>query len=441
MGSEMCIRDSNVPGVAPAYSGGDTNTNNKLDPGEIWVYHATGTATAGQYANEGTVTGTDPLQETPSDTDLSHYYGVNSSIDIVKTGAFGLGDDGIANPGDTITYEFEVTNAGNVALTGIDVEDLDLGENAVTCPNNNLAVGESMTCTAEYPVTQDDITAGSVDNCALASGTDPIEGTVTDEDCFETVIEQSPDIGVAKSVEPGVIPVGEVTGVTWTIVVSNTGNVPLSDVTITDPLVASCDVAIGDLAIGGYTTQTCTSEHTPDSLSWTFTNVAIATGVGPDGTTVTDDDDAVLAPIEVLGTAQLGDTVWLDTNKNGLQDSGEPGINGARVVLTDADGTVVGTATTAKGPWDGWYKFVGLDDGRYTATLDTTSVSGSLTTAGSFTVELAEGQEFLLADFGVAETLPKTGMESRNLAWLGIVLLVLGGLAIAATRTRRFEHE
>jgi LPXTG-motif cell wall-anchored protein/uncharacterized repeat protein (TIGR01451 family) len=246
---------------------------------------------------------------------------------------------------------------------------------------------------------------------------------------------------VVKSVEPGIIPVGEATEVTWTIVVANTGNVPLSDVAITDALVASCDLAIGDLAVAASTTQTCTSTHTPDGLSWTFTNVAVATGVGPDGTTVTANDDAKLAPIEVLGTAQLGDTVWLDTNKNGLQDSGEPGINGARVVLTDATGTVVGTATTSKGPWDGWYKFVGLDAGRYTATLDTTSVSGALTTAGAFTIDLAEGQEFLLADFGVAETLPKTGTDSGVLAWLGIGLLIVGGIALLATRRRRSGQE
>jgi LPXTG-motif cell wall-anchored protein/uncharacterized repeat protein (TIGR01451 family) len=436
---DVAVSDD-ITGVDPAYVSGDDG-DDILEPGELWVYKAIGAAVAGQYANVGTAEAIDPNEETVAATDPSHYFGVDSSIGLIKTGAFGLGDDGLANPGDTITYEFEVTNTGNVALTNIDVEDLDLGQDAVTCPNSSLVVGESMTCTAEYLVTQSDITTGSVNNCAAASGLDPIEDSVTDEDCFETVIGQSPSIAVVKGVEPGIIPVGEATEVTWTIAVTNTGNVPLSDVAITDALVATCDLTIGDLAVAASTTQTCTSTHTPDSLGWAFTNVAVATGVGPDGTTVTANDDADLAPIEVLGTAQLGDTVWLDTNKNGIQDSGEPGINGARVVLTNAAGTVVGTATTAKGPWDGWYKFVGLDAGRYTATLDTTSVSGALTTAGAFTIDLAEGQEYLLADFGVAETLPKTGTDSGILTWLGIGLLMIGGLAIVATRRRRFDQE
>ena len=95
---------------------------------------------------------------------------------------------------------------------------------------------------------------------------------------------------------------GESTEVTWTIVVTNNGNVPLSDVVLSDALVPACDTEIGLLAIGGSATQTCTSKHTADTLSWRFTNVAVATGVGPDGTGVSDEDDAALVPIEVLGT-------------------------------------------------------------------------------------------------------------------------------------------
>ncbi len=111
------------------------------------------------------------------------------------------------------------------------------------------------------------------------------------------------------------------------------------------------------------------------------------------------------------------------------------------MVLTDAAGNAVGTATTATGPWDGWYKFVGIDAGRYTATLDLASVSGGLTTPGSFTVDLVEGQAYLAANFGVAESLPKTGTDTGILLWFGIWLLVLGTLAVFAASARRSEQE
>ncbi|MEN8235848.1 MAG: LPXTG cell wall anchor domain-containing protein, partial [Actinomycetota bacterium] len=125
------------------------------------------------------------------------------------------------------------------------------------------------------------------------------------------------------------------------------------------------------------------------------------------------------------------------------QDADEPGINGAKVLLKDADGNVIATATTAKGAWDGFYSFFldSEDDdlpGTFTAVLDTTSVSGELTTAGAFTITITEENPvFLDADFGVAEELPKTGMNVESLALLGLALLAAGLVAILFTRRRR----
>lgn len=56
----------------------------------------------------------------------------------------------------------------------------------------------------------------------------------------------------------------------------------------------------------------------------------------------------------------IGDFVWLDLNKNGLQDPGEPGINGVTVVLYSADGSVVATTLTIDNPANGepgYYEF------------------------------------------------------------------------------------
>ena len=57
----------------------------------------------------------------------------------------------------------------------------------------------------------------------------------------------------------------------------------------------------------------------------------------------------------------LGDTVFNDLNRNGIQDAGEPGIGGVKVILTDKDGK---TTTTATGS-DGKYLFDGLIPGEY----------------------------------------------------------------------------
>ena len=89
--SDIAVTDSDI---GPISCPVDT-----LAPGASTTCTATGIATAGQYANEGTVSGVDAADNPVGDSDPSHYYGVDSSIDLVKTGAFGLGDDGLRESG------------------------------------------------------------------------------------------------------------------------------------------------------------------------------------------------------------------------------------------------------------------------------------------------------------------------------------------------------
>ena len=64
----------------------------------------------------------------------------------------------------------------------------------------------------------------------------------------------------------------------------------------------------------------------------------------------------------------IGDYVWYDTNKNGLQDQGEPPAPGIHVTLTDSHGNVVGTTTTNG---QGYYWFVNLTPStQYTLTFE-----------------------------------------------------------------------
>jgi hypothetical protein len=60
--------------------------------------------------------------------------------------------------------------------------------------------------------------------------------------------------------------------------------------------------------------------------------------------------------------ASLGDFVWHDLNANGIQDAGEPGVEGVKVELLDCAGNVL--AVTSTDP-DGLYRFSGLVPGVY----------------------------------------------------------------------------
>lgn len=66
-------------------------------------------------------------------------------------------------------------------------------------------------------------------------------------------------------------------------------------------------------------------------------------------------------------TYTIGDRVWIDADKNGIQNDGEVGLAGVTVKLT-GEGIDEKTATTDK---NGSYKFEGLTNGNYKVTFET----------------------------------------------------------------------
>lgn len=74
----------------------------------------------------------------------------------------------------------------------------------------------------------------------------------------------------------------------------------------------------------------------------------------------------------IFQPAQIGDFVWSDTNKNGIQDSGELGVSGIKVNLYAGSGTTpIATATTDA---NGKYLFDNLIAGTYTVEFVKTSI-------------------------------------------------------------------
>jgi hypothetical protein len=167
-----------ILGVIPGPDSGDTNNNGLLDPGETWTYSANGIAVGGQYNNVGDVIGVSPGQQTVVDDDPSCYIAVQPAIDIEKA-TNGEDADNPTGPiipvGDPVNWTYVVTNTGDVPLTQVTVVD-DQGV-VVTCPQDTLAVGESMTCTANGTAV-----AGQYANLGTTTGVPPIGPPVADED-------------------------------------------------------------------------------------------------------------------------------------------------------------------------------------------------------------------------------------------------------------------
>ncbi|NLZ24734.1 DUF11 domain-containing protein, partial [Candidatus Dojkabacteria bacterium] len=230
-----------------------------LDVGETdsTTFTATYTITqddidSGSFYNIATADSDESEEVTDDDTvDLPQ----NPRLSIEKIGVFNAGDDGIANPGDLITYTFKVRNIGNITLTGITVTDLLLGGDLVSCSRDTLLVGEDTTCTATYPVTQDDIDKGEVKNTATAGST---EGA-SDEDDEIVELPQEPGLSINKSATPSTYSkVGDI--ITYTFTVTNTGNITLSNISVEDSLVGLGDITCGNTSQGLAPNETVTCE-------------------------------------------------------------------------------------------------------------------------------------------------------------------------------------
>ena len=107
------------------------------------------------------------------------------SITVTKEGIYvDSNTNGYTNAGDTITYNFVVTNTGNVTLTNVNINDAILGLTTIAVTPSTLLPGQIGTASASYIITPANILAGQVDNLAVVTGTPPagpnVSATSTD---------------------------------------------------------------------------------------------------------------------------------------------------------------------------------------------------------------------------------------------------------------------
>ena len=297
----------------------DCSGQTSLAPGASMTCTATGTAVAGQYENNVTINGR-PVDEDGNpitdengnpipdvtDTDPSHYFGIEPSVEVEK---HTNGEDADAAPGsqlaigDAVSWTYEVTNTGNVELTNVTVTDCQ--GVTVDCGGQiTLAAGATMACTAAGTAV-----AGEYENIATVTGTPPAvvdengnsvtPDPVTDDDPSHYYTSTEPAIHVEKTTNgedadstPG--PYINTGGpVTWTYVVTNTGNTDLAAITLEDDPVGIITCPQTALAIGA--SMTCTASGT--AVAGQYQNNAEATGIpvdangDPTGDRPVSDDD------------------------------------------------------------------------------------------------------------------------------------------------------
>ena len=271
-----------------------------LAPGGATTCSATYTVTqadvdAGSIVNTATATGTPPSGPAVTSTDPNTVtVGQSASIDLVKSAAPAT----VSAAGDALTYSFVVTNTGTVTLTGVAVTDPLPGLSAVVCPVSSLAPTASTTCTATFTVLQADIDAGRIDNVATVTGTPPVGADVSDVATARVTAIGAPSIDLVKSADVADVTVpGE--AVTYSFEVTNTGNVTLTAVSVSDPLpgLSSISCPVSSLAPGASTTCTATYTVTQADLdAGGIDNTAAAAGTPPGGAAAVTAIDTLSIP-------------------------------------------------------------------------------------------------------------------------------------------------
>ncbi len=353
------------------------------------------------FENVAVVMGTGGGQ-TVSDLDLSHYGNLaDPAIRVVKTTngydvetAFDA-DVPVLAPGEAVTWLYVVTNEGNVPLANVTVLD-DNGTPQSTADdvdatyvggdvNNDgrldmteswtfMASGQALNLHADGVVTVDGNDPAdpspTYENFAVAQGTGGGIPVMDEDPSYyrNPPLASLGDYVWFDSDANGMQDPGEVgiNGVTVHL---------LRDVSVVDSTTTSMDPDTGengfylfeDLNAGTYQVQfdVSTAPSAP-FLPWEYTepqqgdsmsdsdaipdpsnsslgtSEAIVLQLGENNRSV----DAGLVSNPVPLDSSLGNFVWFDDNRNGIQDSGEAGVPGVGVELLNASQTVIDTTTT-----------------------------------------------------------------------------------------------
>ena len=166
---------------------------------------------------------------------------VDATLEVVKTSNKQEGQ--LAGLGETIEYTITVTNKGNVTYRNVKVDDELTGLHETI---DELGVGASESFTTTYTVTEEDILKGHVRNVATAEGDkvpdpknpdDPKKPAGEDEQDDPTD-EPDASLTVVKSLtnrpNKGYFTLGETAE--FDVVVTNTGNVTLKNIRLTEML-------------------------------------------------------------------------------------------------------------------------------------------------------------------------------------------------------------
>ena len=343
-------------------------------------------------------------------------------------------------PGTSVTYTLTVTNEGPSPATGVIAQDkLPSGVTFVSAQGDGTydaasgkwdlsteVIEKGATRTLRITVTIDASAAGSVvtntatiekqdqigdkkpDNTSsvpLTAGYTIAGKLYNDADAsFNSSDSEAPYAGVTVALlKKDGTPVLDKDGNPMTAVTDAEGKYSFVGLPLGEYTVSVVDPTSGPLA-GTKPTEAYTGRYK------TTADVTIAEATG----SVIDVNFGFVKP------ASVGDKVWMDVNRDGIQDADEPAMPGVTVTLTRADGSAVTDASgnpvaAVTTDANGQYKFENLLPGDYKVTFtnpagyeatvsDAGDDRGADSNGTEAAVSLTQGQDDATVDYGLVGT-------------------------------------
>jgi gliding motility-associated-like protein/uncharacterized repeat protein (TIGR01451 family) len=224
-------------------------------------------------------------------------------------------------PDDEITFTIRVTNNGNVTIRNIQIQDELTGFEVSL---ETLEPGSNQTYTANYIITPADISNASISSVSTASGTDPGNES----------IEASDDVTVMANLISGLalkktrvavngdtnleryFGVGDV--ITYSIVVENSGNLPITQLEVLDPLTGVNDTrdTLAPFQVLNYSTAYTINQN--DINNGSVVNVAVASGLKVDG-----DEIFAISNVTVQAARDAEISIVKSSNTSYFTEAGE----------------------------------------------------------------------------------------------------------------------
>ncbi|MFF1606187.1 hypothetical protein ACFVYA_00290 [Amycolatopsis sp. NPDC058278] len=221
------------------------------------------------FVSSATANGTDPVKRQVSATDDAAYTVLHPALELtqdVHGGPF--------RPGDTVTSTLTVTNTGDVPLTAVHIQSRSC---AKTFDQLEAGATQKSDCVTTAPADDEARTARATADAPVGP---PLTAADTDE--IDVI---HPAVKLTIDATPRTVRAGD--EVTFAVTAHNTGDVPLTGVSVVDEQ-TTCANKFDTVPAGAVKTYTCTRKAPGDD----FAQALEITGIDPSGRTVQSVGDA-----------------------------------------------------------------------------------------------------------------------------------------------------